>query len=221
MATLPFDATNYLADTLHLSTEEHGAYFLIILHYWQTKKPIQETYLPSITKLNGKWTTVSKKLEPFFQITNGEWKHNRIEQDLFAAKTKSAKASKAGKMSAAAKREKTVKDATPNQSITIRLLFKYWQDIHDHKTAKMDIKRRAAIAKRLIDGYTEQDIKDAIDGCKLSEFHQGKNDRRIKYDDIELICRNAGNIDKFIAMKKQGKVQPMGHQKANSLKKEL
>jgi uncharacterized phage protein (TIGR02220 family) len=77
-------------------------------------------------------------------------------------------------------------------------VFEYWSQIMNHSKAIMDSKRRRVIDARLKEGYSVEQLKQAIDGCKASSFHQGQNDRQQIYDDIELICRSASNVDKFI-----------------------
>jgi hypothetical protein len=62
---------------------------------------------------------------------------------------------------------------------------------------KLDAKRKRAIAARLKDGYSVDDIKQAIDGCRQSDWHMGRNDRQQPFNDIELICRDAAKVDGF------------------------
>ena len=110
MAALPYIqlyVADYLADTAHLSTEEHGAYLLLIFNYWQRGKPLpnNDIKLARIARLpNERWTDVKQTLEEFFNITEIEWQHSRIDNDLKAVITKHTRASKAGKASAAARK---------------------------------------------------------------------------------------------------------------------
>lgn len=82
----------------------------------------------------------------------------------------------------------------------VRQVFEHWQVVMDHPKAKLDDKRRAKIKKRLADGYTVRDLCAAVDGCRRSPHHMGENDRGTRYDDIELICRDAPHVDKFIKL---------------------
>ncbi|HHB1511176.1 TPA: DUF1376 domain-containing protein, partial [Acinetobacter baumannii] len=62
----------------------------------------------------------------------------------------------------------------------------------------LDNKRKTKIQARLKEGYTVQDIKLAITNCSKSEYHLQNN-----FTDIELICREATKLDRFIGMSGQ------------------
>lgn len=84
MAALPYIqiyVRNYVADTMHLTTEEHGAYLLLIFNYWQTGKPIPVSRLARITRLsNERWTDVERSLGEFFNDNGSGWEPVRIDQ---------------------------------------------------------------------------------------------------------------------------------------------
>lgn len=107
MAALPYMqlyVADYLADTAHLTTEEHGAYLLLLFSYWQTGKPLRADRLSSVSRLsNERWTDVEKTLIEFFHVSKGVWTHFRVEADLEKVESKSKKNSSAGKASAKAK----------------------------------------------------------------------------------------------------------------------
>lgn len=107
MAALPYMqlyVADYLADTPHLTTEEHGAYLLLLFSYWQTGKPLRVDRLSSAARLsNERWTDVQRTLKEFFKEVDGVWIHLRVEKDLEKVATKSGKNSEAGKASAAAR----------------------------------------------------------------------------------------------------------------------
>lgn len=105
MAALPYIqlyVADYLADTMHLTAEEHGAYLLLIMNYWQTGKPLSDRKIGAISRVNNeRLTDVKETLSEFFTIDDdGFWHHGRIDQELEKVKSKCVKASIAGKKSA-------------------------------------------------------------------------------------------------------------------------
>lgn len=95
MAALPYMQlyiADYLADTMHLSAEEHGAYLLLMFNYWQTGKPIPKNRLAKIARLtNERWADVEPSLQEFFCDNGEEWVHLRIEEDLASVREKLTK----------------------------------------------------------------------------------------------------------------------------------
>lgn len=89
-------------------------------------------------------------------------------------------------------------------------VFSYWQKQRGHDRAKLDAKREKAIKARLNDGYSVEDLCRAVDGIVKSPHHMGQNKSSTVYDDIELICRTAVNVDKFarLATATQGGMSP-------------
>jgi len=77
-------------------------------------------------------------------------------------------------------------------------IFNYWKEKLHHKQAKPTKDRLRKIDARLKEGYTIEDCKRAIDGCANSEFHQGKNKDKKKYDSIGLIFRNGEKLEEFM-----------------------
>ena len=125
MAALPYMQlyiADYLADTMHLSTEEHGAYLLLMFNYWQTGKSIPKSRLPKIARMsNERWLSVETSLKEFFTESGDEWIHERIERDLEAVRSSLKQKSAAGKASAIARKAKkgTEKQRGGNERSTV------------------------------------------------------------------------------------------------------
>lgn len=119
MAALPYMQlyiADYLADTMHLSAEEHGAYLLLMFNYWQTGKPIPKNRLAKIARLtNERWADVEPSLQEFFCDNGEEWVHLRIEEDLASVREKLTKKSAAGKASVQARRSRKETDVQTKQ----------------------------------------------------------------------------------------------------------
>ncbi|HBN5289301.1 TPA: DUF1376 domain-containing protein [Escherichia coli] len=119
MTALPYMQlyiADYLADTMHLSAEEHGAYLLLMFNYWQTGKPIPKNRLAKIARLtNERWADVEPSLQEFFCDNGEEWVHLRIEEDLASVREKLTKKSAAGKASVQARRSRKEADVQTKQ----------------------------------------------------------------------------------------------------------
>jgi hypothetical protein len=78
------------------------------------------------------------------------------------------------------------------------LVFEHYKQVMNSPRSKLDPKRRRLIASWIKHGYTAEDLKLAIDGCRASVFHMGDNKNKMLYNSIELILRDAKHIDDFI-----------------------
>jgi len=122
MAALPYMQwypADYLADTAHLSTEEHGAYLLLLFNYWMRGKPLpnDSNKLARISGLsNERWTVVEHSIAEFFQIDDFGWHHERLDGDLEYVEAKQMKAVEAGKASGAARRKAARKASSTRAS---------------------------------------------------------------------------------------------------------
>lgn len=85
----------YLADTQHLSRDEHGAYLLMLMAYWRarTALPDDDKRLAAIAKATPtEWHRLRPVLAEFFVVENGVWLQKRVEREMASADARSAKA---------------------------------------------------------------------------------------------------------------------------------
>jgi len=98
---LPFYVGDYLSDTLGLTVEEHGAYFLLILAYWKNRGPLEQKKVDSILTTCGNGTQT--RIQEFFDLesTPGFWVQKRVETELKIARQNHESAVRKGKLGAA------------------------------------------------------------------------------------------------------------------------
>lgn len=79
-------------------------------------------------------------------------------------------------------------------------IFDYWCDVmkKSKQQTKLTPKRDRAIRNRLKDGYTVEQIKQAIIGCSRDPFSMGQNNRQKPFNDLELICRDGEHLERFL-----------------------
>lgn len=203
---------DYLRDTMHLTLEECGAYDRLMDIYYSTGEPIPndiDVIKRYLRESKQKTRKIMKVLANFFEEKHGLLYHKRIEFELAKSlkmhKTAVANGRAGGKANALANRvatktkTKTKEDFKRYVSLEfVEEIFNHWKITLNHPRSKIDDNRKKLIKKCLKDGYTKEDLCKAITGCSLTPHNMGQNDNSQRYDSIELILRNNGQIDRFM-----------------------
>lgn len=104
---LPLWTDAYLADTTHLSTEEHGAYLLLLICAWRTPDcalPDDDKRLARMAGLTpAKWRRMRPTIEAFFDVSDGSWSQKNLTKMRKNVRKKVDQKRKAGRASAKAK----------------------------------------------------------------------------------------------------------------------
>lgn len=108
---MPLYVGDYLADTGHLSTVEHGAYLILLMTAWQKdgELPNDSERLRRITRMErDDWTESEAVLREFFKPSDDglTLRHERVDAELLRAKGLISQKSEAGKKSAASRKAK-------------------------------------------------------------------------------------------------------------------
>ncbi|MGX5827988.1 YdaU family protein [Mesorhizobium sp. 43Arga] len=102
--------SDFVGDTLPLSTEQIGAYMLILMAMWNAggRLPDDDAKLARVARLSLKrWRSISADLLRFFEREAGEIGHKRLTRELHKAQVKSEARAAAGARGGAATALKT------------------------------------------------------------------------------------------------------------------
>lgn len=106
---MPLYIGDYVADTMHLNAQEHGAYLLLLMHYWRNGPlPTDDRTLSAMARVEIKeWI---KRTGPvvlgFFTIFEGRHHQKRMDEELAKAEQISGKRRDAGIAGASARHGK-------------------------------------------------------------------------------------------------------------------
>lgn len=102
---------DYLKDTTHLDAALHGAYLMLIMHYWANGElPSDDRQLGRIARMTpAAWRRSRPIVQEFFY---DGWKHKRVDEELAEAKARYERYADAGRKSGRvrAKKEHRSKD---------------------------------------------------------------------------------------------------------------
>lgn len=98
--------SDYLGDTMHLTTEQHGAYLLLLMTMWRHNGslPYDDGKLARIARVNSKrWHLIKEDVLAFFIIENGQITQKRLNEELQKAVSISQKRRNSGRLGGMAK----------------------------------------------------------------------------------------------------------------------
>ncbi|WP_022723386.1 DUF1376 domain-containing protein [Rhodopseudomonas sp. B29] len=98
---MPLYVGDYLGDTQHLTTEQHGAYLLLLMTMWRTggRLPDDAGKLARIARVTPRrWPLVWEVVGEFFTVADGAVTQGRLERERQKAASISQKRSNIGKL---------------------------------------------------------------------------------------------------------------------------
>ena len=79
---LPLFTDAYLADTRHLTAEEHGAYLLLLMCAWRTRgcalKDCDQTLARTVGVTRARWRKLKPVMLEFFTADGGVWQQKKL-----------------------------------------------------------------------------------------------------------------------------------------------
>jgi uncharacterized protein YdaU (DUF1376 family) len=212
---------DFNSGTKNFTRLERWIYRDMLELYYDSEKPLPGDFdiLCDELGISGseEQAAVSRILRRKFDLVDGEYQHLRCEAEICAyqraaEETQPVILANPTLTGLKANQEPITKNQEPKEKVKTTVepsgptarVFQHWQTVMDKPRAQLDAKRSKAIAGRLKDGYTPEQLCRAIDGCRQDSFSMGQNDRNTPYNDIELICRDGSKVDRFIAIADRG-----------------
>ncbi len=88
----------------------------------------------------------------------------------------------------------------------VQSVYQLWREVCDHSRAELGPKRATAVKARLAGSKTLEDLRWAVMGAGQFRYTSSGGQRvRVgekadRWDDLELICRNEINVEKFMGL---------------------
>lgn len=158
---MPLYVADYLGDTRHLSTEQHGAYLLLLMAMWRAggRLPNERAKLARMAGLSpAKWAKMEAEILAFFTPGSDDIGHRRIEKELEKYQEISTIRSEIGSRGAVAKSLKKqqaeeakasrlLKQNTTNSNSVVVPLDKSNGQVSNPDDAAWDLAKRMLIAQ--------------------------------------------------------------------------
>lgn len=120
-AWMPIYVGDYLGDTQRLTTEQHGAYLLLLFDYWRNgPPPADDAVLAQITRLSRPaWKKMRSVVLGFFDERSGHLHHGRVDKEIAKAEENHERRTEKARKGAAARWSKQGNDDAPSNAPSI------------------------------------------------------------------------------------------------------
>lgn len=214
-----FKPKDYMSKTAFLEPLEDLAYRRMLDHCYLTEKPLPKDIeeIAMLIRMRSHTDSIKTVLHYFFELTADGYVNDKVQREIanYHEKSSKARASANARWDKKANKNKSIGDdanalredcdsnanqepRTKNQELNNNtvLVFDFWKEVFSKSGRTiMKGKRESVIKARLKEGYTVDEIKKAILNVSTSDYHITNG-----HTDIELICRNQVNLDKYIAL---------------------
>lgn len=156
---------DYIRKTMHLTTEQHGAYLLLLMTMWSAgaKLPNDPNKLARICRVSPKrWPLIWSEISEFFDVENGEITNQRLSKEHQKAVSISLERKNAGRKGGEAKALKT-NDADVASATVLPIVLPK----HSHISEPYRVKRETKVS------LESQSISEAFDAFKESASLKG------------------------------------------------
>jgi len=228
-----FNIGDYASHTQHLEPIEDIAYRRMLDWIYLHESPLPDSpeQIARLIRMRTHCEDIANVLREFFTLTDYGWMQEKasIEIDAYKDKSNKAKASAAARwaktpsiVDANALRTEcegnanqeplttnhkplTNKDMSPpapvnQKEINLNAVFEFWKEtMGKNARTTLNKDRASKIKARLKEGYSVDEIKQAITNCSMDDWHMSQG-----VNDVEYICRNQQNLDKFLDKKPSG-----------------
>lgn len=106
---MPLYIDNYLGDTIRLTTEQHGAYLLLIMEGWKSggRLPDDDDQLAAIAKMAPRdWRKIAPIIRRYFTVEGADLVQSRLGREVLKAKRLSEARRETGAMGGRPKKQK-------------------------------------------------------------------------------------------------------------------
>ena len=163
---MQFYVGDYLADTTHLTTEQHGAYMLLLMTMWRhgSTLPSDPKKLARICRTTDrKWPAIWDEISAFFVVDGDKISNPRLTKEYQKAEGKSKLRANAGSLGGKAKALKSKKAPLANASVLPQHLSEpepyREEDTNVSLSVSTDAPRPANDFSKAVSRYNEAAVK--------------------------------------------------------------